>query len=145
MAPNSTKKNMSEDHIRFSRRAIRLIPVMLEALKAQKAIYDQFKGKYFFCTTTGAQIDPDNLRDRVWTPTMKKAGLPYREMKQTRHTFATISLGCGENPLWIARTMGHRNTEMIIKVYSRYIEKSRGSDDGGLLNSILQGNEGNGE
>jgi hypothetical protein len=41
--------------------------------------------------------------------------------------------------------MGHRNTEMIIKVYSRYIEKSRGSDDGGLLNSILQGNEGNDE
>ena len=45
-------------------------------------------------------------------------------MKQTRHSFATVAMSCGENPLWIAKVMGHKNTEMIIKVYSKYIENA---------------------
>lgn len=85
---------------RYSRRTIRLIPAMLDALRSQREMYERYRGKYFFCTTTGARIDINNLRDRVWTPALERAELPYREMKQTRHTFATIALSCGENPLW---------------------------------------------
>ena len=118
---------------------------MIEALSAQKAIYDKFRGHYFFCTTTGPQIDLNNLRDRVWTPALRKAGLVHREMKQTSHSFATIALSCGENPLWIAQVMGHRNTEMIIRVYSKFIENARGCQDGGLLNGALQETKGNNE
>jgi integrase len=59
-------------------------------------------------------------------------------MKQTRHSFATNALGCGENPLWIARVMGHRDTDMIIKVYSKYIEDANGFQDGNNLNSSYQ-------
>lgn len=110
------KKVEGDTKNRFSRRSIKRIPAMLEALEEQKKIHERFNGKYFFCTTTGVRIDIDNLRDRVWTPAMKRAELPYREMKQTRRTFATIALTCGENPLWIARVMGHRDTDMIINV-----------------------------
>ena len=60
-------------------------------------------------------------------------------MKQTRHSFATVALSCGENPLWIAKVMGHRNTDMIIKVYSRYIEDGSGSPDGIRLDKAFQG------
>lgn len=63
-------------------------------------------------------------------------------MKQTRHTFATIALSCGENPLWIAQVLGHRNTDMIINVYGKYMEKARGPMDGGLLNQVFQGANG---
>jgi integrase len=63
-------------------------------------------------------------------------------MKQTRHTCATIALSCGENPLWIAQFMEHRNTDMIIKVYSKYIEKGPGSKDGDFLNDVLKENNG---
>lgn len=136
------RRTMGTTKNRYSRRTIKLIPVMAEALETQRAVYQRFKGHYFFCTTTGALIDLNNLRERVWTPALKRAGLPYREMKQTRHSFATIALSCGENPLWIARVMGHRNTDMIIRVYSKYIEKARGSQDGGFFNKAVQ--EGNG-
>jgi integrase len=44
----------------------------------------------------------------------------------------------GENPLWIARVMGHRDTNMIIRVYSKYIEDACGSKDGTLINSAFQ-------
>jgi len=62
-------------------------------------------------------------------------------MKQTRHTFASIALSCGESPLWIARVMGHRNMDMIIKVYSKYIVKASGAEDGEFLNGNKGGNE----
>jgi integrase len=128
---------------RYSRRTIRLIPVMLESLKVQEKIYRSFKGEYFFCSTTGQQVNSSNLRQRVWIPALKKAGLKIREMRQTRHSFATVALSCGENPLWIAKVMGHRNTEMIIKVYSKYIENAGISNDGSALNDALQGDQGN--
>ena len=129
---------MGKTKNRFSRRSIKLLPIMLDALKKQKAIYDQFKGEYFFCSPQGNMIDISNLRRRTWNPALKKSGLNYREMKQTRHSFATNALSCGENPLWIARVMGHRDTDMIIKVYSKYIENANGSLDGNNLNAFYQ-------
>jgi integrase len=123
---------------RYSRREIKLLPVMLEALLAQKEIYDRFNCEYFFCNPIGAPIHLGNLRRRVWTPALKKANLVYREMKQTRHTFATIALSSGANPLWIARVLGHRNTEMLFKVYGKYIEKVNEQEHLGALNNIFQ-------
>lgn len=69
----------------------------------------------------------------MWTPSLKKANVRIREMKQTRHSFATNALSHGENPLWIAKVMGHRNTDMIIKVYGKFIEDDKGTVDGDLL------------
>jgi len=111
---------------------------MYDVLNAQKKIYNLFKGEYFFCSTTGKRVDRNHLRRKVWTPTLKKAGVKYREIKQTRHSFATNALSCGENPLWIAKVMGHRDTDMIIKVYSKYIENAGGLEDGTNLNAIYQ-------
>ena len=124
---------------KYSRRTIKLIPVMRDALKNQKNIYDRFKGEYFFCSPTGNMIDTSNLRRDVWNPVFEKTGLEYREMKQTRHSFATNALSCGENPLWIARVLGHRDTDMVIRVYGKYIENAMGCQDGENLNKYFQG------
>ena len=70
---------------------------------------------------------------------MKKAGLDYREMKQTRHSFATNALSCGENPLWIAKVLGHRDTDMVIRVYSKFIENAGSHKDGNFLNDFYEG------
>ena len=51
-------------------------------------------------------IDTSNLRRDVWNPVLEKTGLEYREMKQTRHSFATNALSCGENPLSIPQGHG---------------------------------------
>jgi integrase len=129
---------MGKTKNKYSRRSITLLPIMLDALKKQKAIYEQFKGEYFFCSLQGNMIDISNLRQSVWNPALKESGLDYREMKQTRHSFATNALSCGENPLWIAKVMGHRDTNMIIKVYSKYIENANGFQDGNHLNTFYQ-------
>jgi len=41
-------------------------------------------------------------------------------LKQTRHTFATIALQNGLDPLAIANMMGHRDTKMLLGVYGKY-------------------------
>jgi len=122
---------------KYSRRSIKLLPVMLEALEEQKKIFDQCESpEYFFCTPKGERIHPSNLRKRVWIQALNKADLNIREMKQTRHSFATNTLSCGENPLWIATVLGHQNTEMIIKVYSKFVENANGNNDGKMFDGL---------
>jgi len=114
---------------KYRRRMIKLSPKMMSALMDQKKIYDQFNGDYFFCSETGKMFDASNVRIRIWIPALERAAVQYREMKQTRHSFATYHLSRMKNPLQIAKVMGHRNAEMVIKVYSKYIDDAVGLDD----------------
>lgn len=123
---------------KYSRRDIRLLPVMREALEDQKKIQEQLASEYFFCTTGGQLIDPANLRRDVWVPAVEKAKVKFREMKQTRHTFATLALSCGESPLWVAKVMGHRDTNMIIRVYGKYVENVGALKDGTAFDGLCQ-------
>ena len=50
-------------------------------------------------------------------------------MKQTRHSFGTHHLSKGTNPLKIAKVMGHRDAEMILKVYGKYIDDGIAIED----------------
>ncbi len=107
-------------------------------MRRQKVIHDRIGGEYFFCTENADRIDLNNLRKYVWVPALTKANVRVREMKQTRHSFATNALSFGENPLWIAKVMGHCNTEMIIKVYGRYIEDAKGTKDGNCMSNAYR-------
>jgi len=112
---------------------------MLKPLTEQNKIRDRFDCQYFFCSPTGDRVHASNLRRRVWKSALKDAGVAYREMKQTRHSFATNALSCGENPLWIAKVMGHRDTNMIIRVYGKYIEDAGSRTDGSKLDVQYNG------
>jgi integrase len=48
----------------------------------------------------------------------------YRCPYQTRHTFASMMLSSGKNPMWVASQMGHADWGMIRKVYGRWISQS---------------------
>ena len=64
------------------------------------------------------------IRKRVWIPALKAAEVEYRNPYQTRHTFASMLLSAGKNPLWVAQQMGHKDWGMIRKVYGRWIQTS---------------------
>ncbi len=128
---------------KYSRRQLQLIPVMKTALLEQLSICEELDSEYLFCTTTGGQLNHANLSNRVWRPALKEAGIPYRPMIQTRHSFATTALSLGENPLWIAHVMGHRDTDMIIKVYTKYLKNAVNNNDGKALNELYSSMIGN--
>jgi integrase len=49
----------------------------------------------------------------------------YRNPYQTRHTFASVLLAAGYPPLWVAKQMGHANTDMLVRHYGRWIEQGQ--------------------
>lgn len=100
-------------------RNIEMSQLVYDALKEQqRATGDK---KFVFCTRSGTPLSHNNVTKRVWYPLLRHLGLRKRRPYQTRHTAATLWLAAGENPEWIARQMGHTTTEMLFRVYSRYV------------------------
>jgi len=102
-----------------SLREIDMNDLVFEAL-TQHAKKSTGKG-FVFQTAGGMPMNNKNMSYRVWYPTLDIAKIPQRNPYQSRHTAATLWLASGESPEWIARQMGHANTNMLFTVYSRYV------------------------
>jgi len=103
-----------------STRDVDMLPPVERALRAQRG-YSQLPSPWVFPNRDGGPLDMTNLRERVWKPSLRRAGLRYRAMYQTRHTFATVMLAAGEDPGWVAKQLGHTSLEMVIRRYHRFI------------------------
>ena len=103
-----------------SLRDIPMVPLVREALEHQFEVRRP-DCEYVFCTRDGYPIDAHNFTNRIWYPLLRFLGIERRRPYQTRHTTATLMLAAGENPEWIARLMGHANTQMLFTVYSRFV------------------------
>ncbi|MBE7635952.1 DUF3596 domain-containing protein [Sneathiella sp. P13V-1] len=117
-------------------RAIDMSQPVFDALKIQEKA-SRHLGEYVFCNTQGAPIDNSHFTKRVWYPLLRLLDLEKRRPYQTRHTTATLWLASGENPEWIARQMGHSTTEMLFRVYSRYVPNLT-RQDGSAFEATLQ-------
>lgn len=103
-------------------RDVLLLPPALEALKNQKSFTFLEGKRVFYNPRINTPWETDGqIRKTCWTHILRKAGVRYRNPYQTRHTYASMMLSAGENPLWVATQMGHKDTEMIIKHYGRWI------------------------
>ena len=60
---------------------------------------------------------------KYWKPLLKRCGMAYRVLYNTRHTFATLMLTNGEDILWVSQMLGHANVSTTMKYYIKYIEE----------------------
>lgn len=120
-----------------SRRDVPMVPVVRQALEQQRE--QRVAGsELVFHSPGGKPIDEVNFTNRVWYPLLRHIGLSKRPPYQMRHTAATLMLGSGENPEWVARVLGHANTDMLFRVYSRFVPNLTRQDGrafAGLINS----------
>ena len=65
----------------------------------------------------------DAIRKKAWVPTLRKAGIRYRNPYQTRHTFASRHISQGANIFWLASQMGHKGPEMLFRHYGSYLKE----------------------
>jgi integrase len=111
-------------------RDVDLSDAALAALERQKA--------HTFMRDPQGPVFHNPKTDKPWTwpgprpwmyfaPTLTALKIRGREPYQCRHTFATLLLMGGVNPAYIARQLGHANTGMLFKVYSKWID---GADKG---------------
>jgi integrase len=116
-------------------RDIHMSHVVYDALRAQYQAAGEFAG-YVFCNQAGQPINNQNFLNRVWNPLLRHLGLDHRRAYQMRHTAATLWLASGEAPEWIARQLGHTSTEMLFRVYSRYVPNLT-RQDGSAMERLL--------
>lgn len=104
------------------RREIKLLPPAREALLAQRVHSQLANGCVFLDPRTGDPWSGDKpIRELFWRPALRRAGVRYRYPYQTRHTYASTLLSAGENPVWVASQMGHKDWVMIVRTYGRWI------------------------
>jgi integrase len=118
-----------------SQRDIQMNQVVYEALMRQFEATGKLSD-YVFCNREGNPLDNDNFNDRVWAPLLRHLGLKHRRPYQMRHTAATLWLASGEAPEWIARQLGHTSTEMLFRVYSRFVPNLT-RQDGSAIDRLL--------
>lgn len=122
-----------------SKRLIACVPEVRAALLVERA--RAMEGcPWVFHSDRGNPIDLVNFTNRVWYPLLRNLGLKQRPPYQMRHTAATLMLAAGENPEWVAATLGHSTTEMLFRVYSRFVPNLTRSDGlafAGLVNGHI--------
>lgn len=106
-------------------REIDMLPMVRSALQAQRQLtyFTSGAGGYIFISKHKKIVFSDHrsLGRAVWNPAIKAAGIRHRNQYQARHTFASQMLTEGNDPWWLARQLGHKGTEMINRVYGKWI------------------------
>jgi len=119
-----------------SKREVDMVPPVYDALRRQY----QRTGEHYpfvFVNQVGNPLDRCCVRNRVWKPLLEELGLRYRRPYETRHTAATLWLAAGENPEWIARQLGHVDTTMLFRRYSRFVPNLT-RRDGSAFEALLE-------
>ncbi|MGS5084992.1 tyrosine-type recombinase/integrase [Hydrogenophaga sp. A37] len=119
-----------------SMRDIQMNEMVFEALQAQRRATGKLS-EFVFSSRGGKPIDNQNFLNRVWAPLLRHLELDHRRAYQMRHTAATLWLASGEAPEWIARQLGHTSTEMLFRVYSRYVPNLT-RRDGSAMERLLK-------
>jgi integrase len=125
----ATKTAQERDH-KLSGRA-------LAYLEAQRQ-FTQMRGSYVFLDlVTGQQYNDDKPpRERYWKPVLKAVGVRYRPPEQMRHTYITMAIMAGANPVWVARQAGN-SPRVIFKHYAKWIERADRSREAAKVEEYL--------
>lgn len=96
----------------------------LEALRAQQLI-SKSRGPRIWLNPRNMQPwETDaQVRKTLWLPLMERAGIPYRNPYQLRHTYASALLTAGANPWYVAQQLGHEDVEMVFRTYGKFIRE----------------------
>lgn len=106
-------------------RTIPLLPAALEAILAMRE-HTQICGDRFTVNPRGRREDKRwdaNKLASVWDRAHRGTGIARRNPYQLRHTFASQLLSQGENAAYIAKLLGHKNIDMVIRTYGRWVSE----------------------
>jgi integrase len=134
-----SREGDGEPKTQSSIRTVPMVAPVREAFLKQKA--HAVPGcEWVFHSRQGNPIDAVNFTNRIWYPLLRNLGLKVRPPYHMRHTAATLMLAAGENPEWVASILGHSTTEMLFRVYSRFVPNLTRNDGmafAGLMHARL--------
>jgi len=78
-----------------------------------------------FASRTGGPIFPENLRARVWRPTLAAAGVRHVTIHSLRHLYASLLIAQGESILYVSRQLGHSSVKITADIYGHLFPDER--------------------
>ncbi|GAA7956468.1 hypothetical protein COL5_15120 [Helicobacter pylori] len=103
---------------RMSMREVDLLEPVEKILKELQASNPESK-KFVFISMPKRST----MFQRHFRALLKALKLKDRKLYTTRHTFASLMLSHGEEPMWVSKTLGHKDLNTTYKTYSHYIPK----------------------
>lgn len=106
-------------------RTIPLLPAALEALQALRP-HTQLAGDRVTINPRGIRKDKawdTNKLEDIWKRAHKGTDIQPRKPYELRHTWASQMLSQGENAALIAKLLGHKNIEMVQRVYGKWVSE----------------------
>lgn len=69
---------------------------------------------FFFSTNPRGGIFSKRVLRRKWHALLGALKIDARPLYATRHTFASLAVAAGEDPLWVAAAMGHQGAQNLL-------------------------------
>jgi integrase len=119
-------------------REIKMLPVLRDIMATHKAsAYKSGPDDFVFPTSTGGRRDKDNLRNRVLAAVFERADELLEERGRVplpkgltphklRHTFASVLIACGEDPISVMKQLGHTDPAFTLRIYAHMMSREPG-------------------
>lgn len=107
----TTPKNIS------SFREVEMLSPVFKALKEYQQKSGQKSSLVFMHKGKSART----ITPKIFKALQEKIGLEPRVLYTTRHTFASVMLQKGEEQLWVSKMLGHKNLNITLGVYAKFI------------------------
>ncbi len=125
----SINKTIAEGYINSPKTAssfrdIEILPQAKEFLKAQQ-LETGLKSDFVFLNKHNSYYGSNTHFYNHFQKVLKKVGLEKRSLHNTRHTFASMMLNNGIDPLWVSNTLGHENLNITLSIYTHYMPKKQ--------------------
>lgn len=130
-------------------REIKMLPVLRDILATHKAsAYRSGPDDLVFPTSTGGRRDKDNLRSRVLSKVFERANEVLEQRGRVplpkgltphklRHTFASVLIACGEDPISVMKQLGHTDPAFTLRIYAHMMSREPG--ERGRLKALVNG------
>lgn len=120
------QRSLSRGHMKLpkfdKKRWVKLLPPARKALDEQRRLTGSSPGFVFTNPYTNQMWANESKICSRFKKAVELAGVTYRRPYNCRHTYASVMLSSGENPLYVAEQMGHADWSMLIKVYGRWMK-----------------------
>lgn len=117
-----TPKNGKSRRIDMSRQLSETLKALYAARK-KEALAKGWREvpEHVFINDMGKFLDGDNLRRRIFTPALSKAGLRKMRIHDLRHTFASLLIQQGESLAYVKDQMGHHSIQITVDTYGHLV------------------------
>lgn len=111
-----TPKTLSSD------RDIEMLEQAREFFKRQMLLTGM-KNTYVFLNSKQSHYTQGSHLLLKFTDLLKELNLQRRTLHSARHTFASMMLNNGIDPMWVSATLGHENVKITLEIYAHFLPR----------------------